>query len=105
MWLSLVFGLFAVNVLTTLVNGQDPPTWINDMNALRIEEDTAVGTVVYTLLAQGGGPDGITYDMLETDKFIVNRATGEVKLRRLLDYETNPTLLVTVLATGSNGLT
>ncbi|XP_062622203.1 cadherin-87A-like [Saccostrea cucullata] len=104
MWLSSVIGLFAFNVLATLVNGQNPPTWINDMNALRIEEDTAVGTVVYTLLAQGGGPDGITYDMLETDKFIVNRATGEVRLRRLLDYETNPTLLVTVIATGSNGL-
>jgi hypothetical protein len=42
---------------------------------------------VYTLRAEGGGTGPITYGMVETDKFIVDRATGEVKLRRLLDYE------------------
>lgn len=44
---------------------------------------------MYTLLAEGGGSGPITYGMIETDKFFVDRATGEVKLRRLLDYEVN----------------
>lgn len=44
---------------------------------------------MYTLLAEGGGTGPITYGMVETDKFFVDRATGEVKLRRLLDYEVN----------------
>lgn len=44
---------------------------------------------MYTLLAEGGGTGPITYGMIETDKFFVDRATGEVKLRRLLDYEVN----------------
>lgn len=44
---------------------------------------------MYTLSAEGGGTGPITYGMVETDKFFVDRATGEVKLRRLLDYEVN----------------
>ena len=50
-------------------------------------ECLTTGSVVYTLSATGGGTGPITYGMVETDKFFVDRATGEVKVRRLLDYE------------------
>ncbi|XP_056018521.1 cadherin-87A-like [Ostrea edulis] len=94
-----------LSILIISVCGQEVPRFINDMNSARISEDTAVGSVVYTLKAEGGGTGPLTYGMVQTDKFIVDRASGEVKLRRLLDYETNPSLLVTVFAIGSDGAT
>lgn len=44
---------------------------------------------MYILLVEGGGIGFIIYGMVEIDKFFVDRVTGEVKLRRLLDYEVN----------------
>nr|XP_022319460.1 cadherin-23-like isoform X1 [Crassostrea virginica] len=98
-------ALCTIASLAALASGQTTPTFVNDMSNVRIREDTPVGSVVYTLLATGGGTGPITYGMVETDKFFVDRATGEVKVRRLLDYETNPSLFVTVTAEGSDGLT
>nr|XP_034314660.1 cadherin-87A isoform X2 [Crassostrea gigas] len=100
-WVKTLCG---ISILIVIVCGQEPPRFINDMSNVRVREDTTVGSVVYTLLAEGGGTGPITYGMVETDKFFVDRATGEVKLRRLLDYETNPQLFVTVTALGSNNL-
>lgn len=44
---------------------------------------------MYILSVEGGGIGFIIYGMVEIDKFFVDRVIGEVKLRRLLDYEVN----------------
>lgn len=50
-------------------------------------EDAAVGDVVYTL--KGEDPEGsaLRYGIVGTDRFEVDRATGQVRVVRPLDRE------------------
>ncbi|KAE8740358.1 hypothetical protein FOCC_FOCC014138, partial [Frankliniella occidentalis] len=62
------------------------------MQGLVLFEDAAVGDVVYTL--KGEDPEGspLRYGLVGTDRFEVDRITGQVRVVRPLDREINDTL-------------
>ncbi|KAJ1523428.1 hypothetical protein ONE63_001290 [Megalurothrips usitatus] len=62
------------------------------MQGLVLFEDAAVGDVVYTL--KGEDPEGspLRYGIVGTDRFEVDRSSGQVRVVRPLDREINDTL-------------
>ncbi|CAH1176398.1 unnamed protein product [Phaedon cochleariae] len=88
--------LLAISFLLEGCLANLPPLFTMDMNNLVIPENTPVGTVIYTL--QGNDPENsqVHYDLQGTDVLQVDQATGEVRIIKPLDYETNNTLNVIV---------
>ncbi|XP_073989842.1 cadherin 87A [Rhodnius prolixus] len=74
------------------VYGNQPPSFIHDLDKSVFMENIPVGSVVGTL--EGIDPEGATvrYGISGTDKFQVNSQTGEVTLVKPLDYEVTDTL-------------
>ena len=64
-----------------------PPVFTEDMNNLALSEATPVGMNVYTL--EGYDPEGgeVTFGLVGSDNFEVDRKTGDVKVTKALDRE------------------
>ncbi|KAL4711580.1 hypothetical protein ACJJTC_003597 [Scirpophaga incertulas] len=86
--LFLLWGTLCIS----LVSPNSLPVFIQDMNNLALSESTPAGSVVYTL--QGTDPKGlpIKYDLVGTDKFLVDADSGKVTLQRPLDREKEDTI-------------
>uniref|UniRef100_A0A336M3D8 CSON011390 protein n=1 Tax=Culicoides sonorensis TaxID=179676 RepID=A0A336M3D8_CULSO len=80
------------DVYTQIGSANLPPVFTQDMNNLALSESTAVDTIVYTL--EGYDPEGedVTFGLIGSDNFDVNPKTGEVKIVKALDRETQDTL-------------
>ncbi|GLV42165.1 Cadherin 87A, partial [Carabus blaptoides fortunei] len=75
-----------------ICNGNLPPIFSMDMNNQALYESTPVGDVVYRL--EGYDPEGfkVHYGLVGTDRFKVDRDSGEVTIAKPLDREVNDTL-------------
>lgn len=64
-----------------------PPIFIYDMNNLVLSESTPVGEAIATL--QGTDADGgpVSFGLHGTDRFKVDKVTGQVTLVKPLDHE------------------
>lgn len=78
------------------------PEFEKDMSDLKLSESTPAGTSVYKLVATDSDGDQIKY-RIDADMFRVNEDTGEVWTTRLLDYEDEPILTITVVARDTFG--
>ena len=77
-----------------------PPEFLagGDLNGFIVNENTAVGSIVYTLKARD--PDGSrVFYYMSGDSFSVDKDTGLVKLIRPLDRESEPVLDVIITVT------
>lgn len=86
-----IFYFKTFNIITYfVVYGNQPPSFIHDLDKSVFMENIPVGSVVGTL--EGIDPEGATvrYGISGTDKFQVNSQTGEVTLVKPLDYEVYP---------------
>lgn len=68
-----------------------PPLFVQDMNNRVVSENTAIGTVIYTLQASDPENSSITYDLRGTDALQVDHKTGKVTVIKSLDYEVGKT--------------
>ncbi|XP_059948430.1 cadherin-related family member 2 [Mesoplodon densirostris] len=85
-WLScLLLPALVVSVAANLA-----PTFLTNMSSVNLPEDLPVGAEVFWLIAQDQENDPLTYEISGSYAyfFSVTRNTGEVKLAKLLDYET-----------------
>eukprot|EP00069_Balaena_mysticetus_P013823 bmy_08397T0 len=84
-WLScLLLPALMVSVAANMA-----PTFLSNMSAVNLPEDLPVGAEVFWLVAQDQDNDPLTYGISGSyDYFNVTPNTGEVKLAKLLDYET-----------------
>lgn len=64
-----------------------PPIFQDDMTNHVLNEDTKVGSIVYTLKGYDPENSEVRYGILGTDLFSVNATTGEVRLEKPLDRE------------------
>jgi len=85
-WTFMWFGTFLV-VQTSILALNLPPYFIKDMNQYTLEENTPVGSPVYTL--EGADPEEspIRFGIEGTDKFLVDAVTGVVTVAQPIDRE------------------
>ncbi|KAB0395719.1 hypothetical protein E2I00_006811, partial [Balaenoptera physalus] len=85
-WLScLLLPALMVSVAANVA-----PTFLPNMSAVNLPEDLPVGAEVFWLIAQDQDNDPLTYGISGSYEYFFNVTpnTGEVKLAKLLDYET-----------------
>ena len=78
------------------------PYFIGTPYQFAIEEDAAVGSVVYNVTAidmDSGENARIAYSILDNDAFHINSQTGEVVLKQALDREVVPSYMLSITAT------
>ena len=102
-------GLSCEETFTVTVNDLNEAPAINNQS-FRVDENAANGTSVGTVVAADvDASDRLTYSITAGDTrgaFAINSTTGEITVanRAALDYETNPTLRVTVRVMDLGGL-
>jgi len=94
LFLFLLFGLSGGQLLNR------PPEFLpgGDLNGLVVNENTPVGTIVYTLKAKDPEGQRVFY-YISGDSFSVDKDSGAVKLIKPLDREEEPVLDVIVTVT------
>ena len=89
----------ALQVTVTVFNVNEPPAFPAETGNRSIDENTAAGQNLGDAVA-AADPEGhtLTYKLAGPDaaSFIINRATGQLRTRAPLDFETKRTYLVTV---------
>ena len=88
-----------LGVTVTVFNVNEPPAFPAETGARNVDENTAAGQNLGDAVV-AADPEGhtLTYKLAGTDgaSFIINRATGQLRTRAPLDFETKSTYLVTV---------
>ncbi len=103
-------GLSHEETFTVTVNDLNEAPALNNQS-FRVDENAANGTVVGTVVATDvDASDRLTYSIIAGNTggaFTLNSTTGEITVANQagLDYETNPTISVTVRVTDLGGLT
>ena len=89
-----------LGVTVTVFNVNEPPAFPAETGARNVDENTAAGQNLGDAVAATDpeGGDTLTYKLAGPDaaSFIINRATGQLRTRAPLDFETKRTYLVTV---------
>ncbi|MCD2514266.1 cadherin domain-containing protein, partial [Comamonas endophytica] len=96
-------GNASSQVVTLPINDRTGPVFASGATAEAIAESSALGTTVYTAVANDAS--GVSYSLSGTDaeKFEIDAASGDVRLIGGLDYETKQSYSFTVVATdGAN---
>uniref|UniRef100_A0A8D8SJI2 Cadherin-87A n=2 Tax=Cacopsylla melanoneura TaxID=428564 RepID=A0A8D8SJI2_9HEMI len=92
------FSLLMVVIcfISSSAYGNSPPIFTSDIQSPIVPENTPVGTVVLKL--EGVDPEGspVKYGIQGTDRFSVDRDSGELRVAEPLDREVNDTLLFNV---------
>ncbi|XP_007463188.1 PREDICTED: cadherin-related family member 2 [Lipotes vexillifer] len=85
-WLSCLL----LPALMVSVSANVAPKFLSNMSTVNLPEDLPVGTEVFWLIAQDQDNDPLTYGISGSYAYFFNVTpnTGEVKLAKLLDYET-----------------
>ncbi|CAF1074691.1 unnamed protein product [Adineta steineri] len=63
------------------------PTFLQSVYTIDIREDTIIGTNLLKIEAISDNNKQIFYELLTESPFIIDRLTGNIQLRKLLDYE------------------
>ncbi|XP_076043934.1 cadherin 87A isoform X2 [Oratosquilla oratoria] len=91
-------GLVLLLVTLQGVAANLPPTLTADMNLHVVNEDTPIGTAIYTLQAQDPEGSRVKFGLSGTDRLKVDPDSGVVRIARPLDREKNDTLRLLVTA-------
>ncbi|CAH1802941.1 unnamed protein product, partial [Owenia fusiformis] len=82
-------------VINVLVQNDYTPVFNEYTRTVSILENIPIGSSIYTAVATDGDHDSLAYSItrgnsLNNSTFIIDFATGEVKVGSYLDYDTNP---------------
>lgn len=66
---------------------QSMPIFLQSVYHVDIREDTPIGTNVLKIDATSDGNEQIFYELLGQSPFMIDRLTGKIQLKTLLDYE------------------
>lgn len=86
-------------------DNQDTPSFNQSEYTLSVSEGTEVGTVVTTITAMDSDPSlqgDLVYSLVGVSAFRVDSATGDLFLSSPLDYESDQSLLFTIVARDSD---
>ncbi len=100
-------GAMGVTVTVTDVDENVAPEFAEDTTTREIEENTPQGANIGgPVTAIAGDDDMLTYAIggADASSFIIIRTTGQIKVRKALDYETKNSYTVTVTATDESDL-
>lgn len=74
------------------------PIFLQSVYRIDVREDTLIGTNLFRIEAMSDDNRQIYYEFLEESPFIIDRLTGNIQLRKLLDYEREKSYRLTVKA-------
>ncbi|MDC0403600.1 cadherin repeat domain-containing protein, partial [Porticoccaceae bacterium] len=94
-----------VTLPITEVTGPSPPEFVSDNTAI-VDENSAVGTPIYTAEAEDPNGDAVTFSLAagSSDAFEIDSVSGEVALIGAVDFEATTTLALNIVATDTGGL-
>jgi hypothetical protein len=76
----------AIRLDIRLIN-QSMPIFQQTLYSVDLREDTPIGSTVLKVQADSDSDGVVVYDLLDESPFIIDRLTGTIQLRKLLDYE------------------
>ncbi|CAF3417290.1 unnamed protein product [Rotaria sp. Silwood1] len=74
------------------------PIFVQSVYSIDVREDTAIGTTLLKIEAISDNNEKICYELLTESPFIIDRLTGNIQLKKLLDYERDKSYRLTVKA-------
>jgi hypothetical protein len=74
------------------------PTFLQSVYSIDVREGTAIGTSLLKIEAINDNSKQIFYELLTKSPFVIDRWTGNIRLKELLDYETMKSYRLTVKA-------
>ncbi|CAF2754272.1 unnamed protein product [Rotaria sp. Silwood2] len=74
------------------------PIFLQSVYSIDVREDTSVGTSLIKIEAISDNNAKIFYELLTESPFIIDRLTGSIQLKKLLDYEREKSYRLTVKA-------
>ena len=98
----------AETVMVRVTNVEEAPDFKKSTDTLTVEENVDVNTDIDApVTAKDGDGDALTYSLggRDADSFTIIPATGQIKRKAELDYETKDSYSVVVTATDPGGLT
>ena len=63
------------------------PIFLQNVYTINVHEDTSIGTNLLKIEAVSDNNEKIFYELLTESSFIIDRLTGNMQLKKLLDYE------------------
>jgi hypothetical protein len=63
------------------------PTFMQSVYSIDIREDTSIGTILLKIEATSDNNEKVFYEFLTDSPFIIDRLTGYIQLKQLVDYE------------------
>ena len=73
--------------IVTGVSGNGPPELLEDVDNLVVSESMPVGTLVTTVKASDPEGSPVHFGIVGTDRFSVDKDTGEIRVAQPLDRE------------------
>ena len=77
---------------------QSMPVFLQSVYHIDVREDTSIGTNLFKIEAMSDENRQIYYEFLGESPFIIDRLTGNIQLKKLLDYERDKSYRLTVKA-------
>ncbi|CAF4084116.1 unnamed protein product, partial [Rotaria sp. Silwood2] len=74
------------------------PIFLQSVYSIDVREDTSIGTSLIKIEAISDNNAKIFYELLTESPFIIDRLTGSIQLKKLLDYEREKSYRLTVKA-------
>ncbi|KAJ9578812.1 hypothetical protein L9F63_004962, partial [Diploptera punctata] len=77
---------------SSCASGNGPPQLLEDVNNLVVSESTPVGSLITTVKANDPENSPVHFGIVGTDRFSVDKDTGEIRVAQPLDREVNDTI-------------
>ena len=80
------------------LTNQSIPSFQQSVYRIDVREDTVIGTTVLKIEAISEIEKNIFYELITDSPFIIDRVTGQIQLKQLLDYEREKSYRLTIKA-------
>ncbi|CAF2049258.1 unnamed protein product [Rotaria magnacalcarata] len=80
------------------ITNESIPIFIQSVYRIDVREDISIGTTLLRIEAISDNSQQIFYELLTESPFIIDRLTGKIQLKKLLDYEREKSYRLTIKA-------